>query len=143
MADFNKVGLLSIVDNRVLFVRKKRLGALILPGGCLEPGETNEDCLRREIREELGPDVVLDDIAYIGVYEDIAASDDPAVRKTVRIALYQGTLSGNPRASSEIVELVWLDQHSASEDWTALSPILRNKIIPDLIDRGMLAWPEL
>lgn len=30
------------------------------PGGKLEPGETEADCLRREIREELNIDITLD-----------------------------------------------------------------------------------
>lgn len=41
MADYEKVGLLVIreKDKAVLLCRKHGLRALILPGGCMEPGE--------------------------------------------------------------------------------------------------------
>jgi hypothetical protein len=55
----------------------------------------------------------------------------------VQIALYQGEVLGEPVASSEIAELVWFGPDS---DWDALSPILKNQIIPDCIRRGILPW---
>ena len=136
MADINKIGLLVIDGGHMLFVRKRGLMSLILPGGKIDAGETAEACIRREIREELGENVEVNDIAFIADYEDIAASDDPSVRKTLRMSLYQGTLIGDPQASSEIVELVWF---GPSDDLSALSPILKNKIVPDLIARGIIA----
>jgi len=109
MADINKIGLLVIEDGRMLLVRKQGLEALILPGGKIEGSETAEDCLRREIHEELGENADVDAIAFVDDYEDVAASDDPSVHKTLKISLYQGKLIGDPQASSEIVEFVWLD----------------------------------
>ena len=54
MADYDKVGLLAVRDGRILLCRKKHTtSALILPGGCREPGESSLDCLTRELREEL------------------------------------------------------------------------------------------
>ncbi len=43
-------------DDLLLIQRARApwLGAWSLPGGRLEPGESTEDCARREIREELG-----------------------------------------------------------------------------------------
>lgn len=138
MADYNKVGLLVVRDGRMLLCRKHSLASkLILPGGCIEPGESAEQCLAREIREELGEGVSVENPEYVGTYADRAASDDPSVEKTVEIRLCRGELRGTPVASSEIVELVWF---GADSDWEQLSPILANKIVPDLAARGLLDW---
>jgi 8-oxo-dGTP pyrophosphatase MutT (NUDIX family) len=139
MVDFNKVGLLVVRDSRLLLCRKHNLASkLILPGGCIEPGETPDECLIREIGEELG-DVALENLEYVGIYLDEAASDDPTVHKTVEIELHRGEIIGSPVASSEIVELVWFGPES---DMNELSPILVNKILPDLIERKLVIWDQ-
>jgi mutator protein MutT len=55
-------------DGRVLIARRKRGSRLAdkweFPGGKLEVGETLEDCLRREMREEFGVDVSVG--AFVG-----------------------------------------------------------------------------
>ena len=133
MADYDKIGLLVIRDGRMLLCRKK-LGTqlLILPGGCLETGETAMECLGREIKEELG-DVSISEVEFVGSYVDLAATTS-GPPKTVSIELYAGTLMGKPTACSEIAELIWF---APSDDKAALSPSLRNKILPDLIARKM------
>ena len=137
MADYNKVGLLVVRNHRLLLCRKNHsTSQLILPGGCIEPGESPMECLAREIREELG-EVSVANLEYVGTYRDLAASDDPAIRKTVEIQLHRGKLIGDPVASSEIAELVWFGPDS---DRRQLSPILVNQILPDLIRRKLLMW---
>ena len=133
---YDKIGLLLRLDDRILLCRKSRgTTLLILPGGCLEPGETAEQCLTREIHEELG-DVDLSEIRYIGTYRDRAAGD---LERIVQIALYEATLTGSPQPRSEIAELVWFGAEAGREQ---LSPSIRNKILPDLVARGFLssAW---
>lgn len=54
-----------IKDNKVLIAQRspgdKLAGKWEFPGGKIEPGETPEECLKREIREELDVDIeVLD-----------------------------------------------------------------------------------
>src|SRR5271165_6122915 len=138
MADYDKVGLLTVRDGRMLLCRKRpkkrcTTRLLILPGGCRETGESSMDCLSREIREELG-DVAMRSLAYVGVYSDRAAG---SVSKIVWIELYRADLIGEPVASSEIGELVWF---GAEDDRAQLAPSIANKILPDLLSRGLLPW---
>jgi 23S rRNA 5-hydroxycytidine C2501 synthase len=137
MIDYHKAGLVAVRDGRVLLCRKRHsTSLLILPGGSIEPGESAEACLRRELVEELG-EVSAGELRYLGTYTDRAAADDPAVRKTVRIELFAGELRGEPVASSEIGELVWF---GAGDDRSKLAPSLARQIFPDLEARGLLPW---
>ena len=132
MADIHKAGLLYIKDGRVLLCRKNHsTSLLILPGGKLERGETVEECLRRECREELG-DVEIRDLRLLGKYESPAAGHED---RTVRIELFAGELQGTPAAHAEIKELVWFDP---ADDPEFLAPSLRNIIFPDLRRRGLI-----
>jgi hypothetical protein len=67
------------------------------------------------------------------VYSDQAAGSES---KTVQIELYRAELIGEPAARSEIAELVWF---GVEDDHARLAPSIRNKILPDLIARGILA----
>ncbi len=59
------VGAAIVRDGRLLAARRTEppglAGGWELPGGKVEPGETDREALLREIREELGVDVVLHD----------------------------------------------------------------------------------
>ena len=131
MADYEKAGLLTIRDGRVLLCRKKHTTSLlILPGGVKEPGETAEACLRREVREELG-EVELGPLRHLGVYHSPAAVPG----KTVQVELYAGDLEGEPQATSEMKELIWFGRN---DDYSFLAPSLRDLIFPDLVKRGII-----
>ena len=135
--DFDKVGLLAVRDGKILLCRKKHTTSLlILPGGCREAGESAIDCLSRELREELG-DVTVSTVELVGVYADRAAGPETGQPKTVRIELYRAELIGEPVASSEIAELVWFGGGDARDQ---LAPSIANKILPDLLARGILPW---
>lgn len=51
-------------QGRVLLCRLARSGFWCLPGGNLDPGETLEQCMIREIREELGVEAQLGGIIH-------------------------------------------------------------------------------
>lgn len=138
MADFNKVGLLVQDESgRVLMCRKDHFTSLlILPGGRIEDGETDMQCLDRELAEELGP-VTARGVEWVGVYRAIAHSDDPNIRKTLEIRLYRGELEGTPVPCGEIRELFWFGNGDSPE---LLTPIFTDHIWPDLRRRGILSW---
>ena len=136
--DFDKIGLLILQNNRILLCRKKYYTSkLILPGGQIEDGEDDIQCLRREIKEELDNNEIITTPIYIGVYIDKAAADDPKENKIVRIKLYQGKIKHQARPTSELKELVWFGQ---DDNWDDLSLIIKNKIFLDLIKRNILKW---
>jgi len=103
-----------------------------MPGGKFE--ETTEiECLKNEIREELNCEIDVGTLEYIGEYIDVAAGKPD---RDVSIKLYKGKLISIPKPSGEIKFIHWISK----EDQTNLrvSPIIRNKIIPDLVKRGIL-----
>ncbi|MBI4889258.1 MAG: NUDIX domain-containing protein [Acidobacteria bacterium] len=131
----HKVGLLLVDEGLVLLCRRKRTPTpLILPGGKIEPGETEIQCLRREIREELGG-VALKNPIKVGRYH--SQTPGPA-SKPLRIDLYSAILASRPKPTAEIAELIWF---GPAHDQALLPPSLRDLIFPDLKARGYLPWP--
>jgi 8-oxo-dGTP pyrophosphatase MutT (NUDIX family) len=134
MEHYDKAGFLLMREGRVLLCRKKHTTSLlILPGGTRERGESYEDCLTRELMEELGTSPASS-VTRIGGYDSRAAGN---AGKTVHIELFLGELMDEPRAASEIRELVWF---GSGDDWALLAPSLREAIFPDLILRKLLPW---
>jgi 8-oxo-dGTP pyrophosphatase MutT (NUDIX family) len=129
----HKVGFALIRNDRILLCRPRRSTAWILPGGKMERGETEMDCLLRELTEELGAVQPVNPVK-LGTYDSFTAGDPP---KPIRIELYGGELSGDPRPCAEIAELVWYDGGAPSR----LAPSLRELILPDLVRRKLLRWP--
>jgi ADP-ribose pyrophosphatase YjhB (NUDIX family) len=66
------VAALIPVDDKVLMIKRAKdpgKGKLDMPGGFVDPGESAEDALRREIGEELG--VKVCSLRYFGSYPNI------------------------------------------------------------------------
>jgi mutator protein MutT len=81
-------------DGRFLVTRRPRgvhlAGMWEFPGGKIDPHETHENALRREIREELESDVAVGDL----ILETTHAYED----QTVTLYFYRCSLTGAPRA---------------------------------------------
>jgi len=55
-------------EGRVLFVRRRDNGHWVMPAGSLELGESILDCVRREVKEESGLDVVA--ATLVAIYSE-------------------------------------------------------------------------
>ncbi len=137
MSYWYKVGLLVLNDDSTKFLVCQKApenitDAYLMPGGQMTE-ETVEECLKNEIKEELDCAVDFSTLKFIAEYSDVAAGEPD---HQISISLYQGTLIGEPKASSEIKHISWIGKEDADDPKT--SPIIRNKIIPDLIKHGIL-----
>ncbi|EOX8527603.1 nucleoside triphosphatase NudI [Salmonella bongori] len=99
--------LCKMVDNRGVFP-----GQWALAGGGVEPGERIEEALRREIREELGEQLILDDITPWTFRDDIRIKTyaDGSQEEIYMIYLIFDCLSANRdiRLNDEFQDYAWV-----------------------------------
>lgn len=99
-----KAGLCLMRDGKVLLARSKGDTHFQIPGGKIEPGETDLAALAREVQEELAVTLTPGSAVHLGTFEAPAAG---RADRLVEVRLYSAEVSGEPRPSSEIAELAW------------------------------------
>jgi 8-oxo-dGTP diphosphatase len=99
-------------------------------GGGLEEGETDIDCLIREVKEEIDCDLEFDSITFLAEFEDLAHGKENTI---VQLPFYTAKFIGEPKASREVEEIKYLD---SSVDPKLLSKIANDKVYPWLKEHG-------
>eukprot|EP00978_Attheya_sp_CCMP212_P015444 scaffold39860_cov57-Attheya_sp.AAC.9 len=134
MTYIDKLALVLVRDRKQLVARSKGKTAFFTPGGKRELGESDEEALCRECREELTIELDTSTIAPYGVFEAQAFGkpEGTMVRMTCYSAdSYQGTLTPN----EEIEELRWITSTCPHEDLTVTGiMILQDLKAKNLID---------
>lgn len=93
-----------IVNNRQEILLQERVDneKWSLPGGKMEPGETVEEAIKREVKEETGLDVEIKQL--VGVYSNpnhVIAYEDGEVRQQFSICFLCEAISGSLVISDE------------------------------------------
>ena len=109
-------GLVSNDNGEILLINSPRRG-WEYPGGMVEPGETFQDALIREIKEETGVDVEI--IGFIGLCKNVE-------KDVVNIDFSCRYLSGELTTSSESSEVMWVRKEDALDMVTF--PLTRKRL---------------
>jgi 8-oxo-dGTP diphosphatase len=127
-----KYALCVIKNNRLLMQEEEDEYHYVLPGGRAEDGEGAIQALCREIKEELGVELEIPTLQFIGGFEDVAADREDIM---IHVDLYKGEFFGQVKPCSEVIRLVWLDKN---DNWSRTTPVTQNKIMPFLIKKRLL-----
>ncbi|MCF3104482.1 NUDIX domain-containing protein [Streptomyces roseoverticillatus] len=96
-------------DGRVLAIRRADNGHWEPPGGVLEVAEAPEDGVRREVREETGIEVEVQQLT--GVYKNMA-------RGVVALVFRCTPVGGSERTSEESVAVAWMTPEEVTASMT-------------------------
>ena len=96
-------GLVCNNNGEILLINSPRRG-WEYPGGMVEPGETFQDALIREIREEAGIEVEI--TGFIGLCKNVE-------KDVVNIDFACKAIGGEPTTSDESLEVQWVNREDA------------------------------
>lgn len=128
-ADIRKAAAIIIQNKRLLVVKPKRGDIFLSPGGKYEGNESPLECLSRELREELGIEVISEE--YYRTYQERAVSTG----KKLSLETYFVKYEGAPVPSSEIETLYWASPQEILDGTINAASGLKN-LVPNLIVDG-------
>ncbi|MGG2465633.1 NUDIX hydrolase [Streptomyces sp. RGM 3693] len=120
-------------DGHLLLIHKTDNNLWALPGGGHDIGEAISQTVIREVEEETGITVAVEDI--IGLYTDpqhVMAYDDGEVRQQFSICFHARPVGGTLRTSSESKEVRWVSPTDL--DKLEIHPSMRLRIEHGLDD---------
>ncbi|MDP3727952.1 MAG: NUDIX domain-containing protein [bacterium] len=121
-----------IVQNGKLLLLKGRYKELWTPGGKIDLDESDEECLKRELKEEIG--VKLTEITF---FKEYSGDSFYQANEIMKQRVYIVSIEGEPKASAEIQDTIWITKEEFQQQKYPLIPITEKEIIPDLIEQGI------
>lgn len=132
--DIHKAGGIILKNRQLLVVRSRGKDTFNTPGGKLEAGETSENALVRELREEVKITVNKDDLEAFGTFYAQASGQES---KTIRMDVFVvKRWKGEITPDTEIEEARWINSQDAEE--ITLGSIFHHEIIPRIKKQGFI-----
>ncbi|HLC78544.1 MAG TPA: NUDIX domain-containing protein [Candidatus Nanoarchaeia archaeon] len=125
----NKVALLVIKNKSLLAVYKPDIRFYITPGGKIDKHESDKECAKREIYEELG--CTPFNLKYFKTFKGINIDGRKIVLKC-----YFCKLKGKIKMNREVTEHVWIN--STNKNNLPIAPLLRSRIFVELKTKELI-----
>jgi len=103
----DKLALIELRGRKVLETKSKGKDTWYIPGGKREAGESDQQALVREIKEELSVDLDPASFSHYGTFEAQAHGKPEGV--VVRMTCYTGHYTGNLTPQAEVEMMDWFD----------------------------------
>lgn len=132
-----KSAAILLKDRKLLVVKEKDKEFFISPGGKPEPGESPEETLIRELREELGLETTSEQFEPFGTFTATAAGrDNVIVEMTVFLVnnWIPEAIKLNPE--DKVNEYRWIDTSLAKD--IKLGSIFEHEVLPKLKTNGLV-----
>lgn len=113
MTLIDKIAWLHLHDGQLLSTRSRGKNRYYIPGGKREAGETDQQTLLREIKEELTVDLDPASLVHVGTFTAPAHGHPDGV--LVQMTCYRARYTGHLQPAAEIEEVVWLTYRHRDE----------------------------
>lgn len=113
----DKLAWIYIKDRKILSTRSKGKDVWYIPGGKREQGESDQEALLREVREELSVDLLPNTLKYIGTFK--AQAHGKPEGTFIQMTCYSGDFVGLLQPAAEVEEITYL---TSAVDKNLLSP---------------------
>jgi len=127
----DKLAFIELRDGKVLETKSKGKDTWYIPGGKRDAGESDQEALIREVKEELNVDIDPVTIVHYGTFE--AQAHGKPEGTTVRMTCYQAKFSGELTPSAEVEMMDWFDYSKK-----ALTSPVDQLIFDDLKAKGLI-----
>lgn len=105
--EIDKLAWLYVDNGKLLNARSKNKTLFYLPGGKREQGESDQQALIREIKEEISVDLIPSSIKYATTFKAQADSENSDV--IVKLTCYYADFQGELTPAAEIEEIQFID----------------------------------
>ena len=134
-ADIYKAAGILIRDGKLLVEHSTGKDFFLAPGGKLMSGETSEQALVRELKEEFQIDVAQDDLVPFGTFSAEAAGQ-PGKQVHMEVFIVK-VWRGVPTPDNEVEEIRWITSDIPTD--MKLGSIFEHEVVPRLKQKGMIA----